>query len=123
MNSALASRRGLLSTIARGLAYGACGTAAMTGWQNVSAKLLGGEGEGGGEDGGSQGHGGGQGSAGDPWEGASAPAKVGRLILRSVAGRDVPPERIGLLTNVMHWGYGLSWGVAYALLTPRHPGG
>src|SRR5438309_1466486 len=103
------------STIIRGLVCGIAGTTAMTGWQDLSARLMDGSG--------GEGEGGDRHDGGDPWESASAPAQVGRLILRSISGRDVPPERIGLLTNVMHWGYGMTWGVVYAVSTPRHRGG
>ncbi len=52
----------------------------------------------------------------DPWEHASAPGQVGRKILEGVFDAEVPPERIGLLTNTMHWGYGISWGALYGLI-------
>jgi hypothetical protein len=97
--------------LARGLAAGAIGTATMTAWQELSTKLQ------------SSDHGGDGGQAApsaeqqpDPWEQASAPAQVGRKILDGVIDRQVPPERIGLLTNAMHWGYGLSWGALYGLI-------
>ena len=83
----------------------------MTAWQELSTKL-----QSSGEDRGS-----GETAASgvaepDPWEHASAPAKVGRKILEDVFGYEVPPEKIGLLTNVMHWGYGTSWGALYGLI-------
>lgn len=52
----------------------------------------------------------------DPWESAPAPAKVGKLVLEGVFRKQVSPDRIGLLTNAMHWGYGTLWGGAYGLL-------
>ena len=52
----------------------------------------------------------------DPWESAPAPAKVGKRILEGVFHRRVGPERIGVLTNVMHWLYGTGWGAAYGLI-------
>ena len=54
-------------------------------------------------------------SSADPWESAPAPAKVGRRILKGIFRRDVSAERIPLLTQVMHWSYGIGWGVGYAL--------
>jgi uncharacterized membrane protein YagU involved in acid resistance len=36
--------------------------------------------------------------------------------------REIAPEWIGLLTNAMHWGYGMSWGFVYALLQHAAPG-
>ena len=91
----------------------------MTAWQEVSTKF-----QSSAEDGGQ----GGQPESRtqprpDPWEQASAPAQVGRKILEGVFDAEVPPERIGLLTNAMHWGYGLSWGALYGLIqeTARGP--
>jgi hypothetical protein len=72
----------------------------MTAWQELSAKL-----QQSGEE--SQGSG-----SSDPWANASAPAKVGRMILQAL-GYEVPADKIGLLTNAMHWGYGTSWGGVY----------
>jgi len=91
--------------VARGLAAGVAGTAAMTGWQELSSRLRDGGGSGEGSE-----------PPADPWEQASTPAQVARKILSGVFDRDPPPERIPLLTNVMHWGYGTTWGAVYGLL-------
>lgn len=101
-----------LGAAGRGLAAGAIGTAVMTGWQVLSMKLQGS----GDEEGGSGGQQPGEEQHSDPWEQASAPAKVARRILEGVFEQEVPPERIGLLTNVMHWGYGTAWGAVYGLV-------
>jgi hypothetical protein len=59
------------------------------------------------------------GDGGPPsWEDAPAPAQVARRLI-GLTGRDVPPARIPLLTNVMHWGYGIAWGGVYGLLRPH----
>lgn len=87
--------------VARGLAAGVVGTAAMTLWQEALARL---------KDGGAAPAG------GDPWESAPAPAKVARRILAGVFGVEVPAERIGLLTHATHWAYGTSWGAAYGVV-------
>lgn len=95
-----------MAAVARGLAAGVVGTGLMTAWQEVSAQLL---------------------SSpeenveppeptDDAWENASAPAKVAKRIGEGVFERKVPAQRIPLLTNVMHWGYGSSWGTVYGLL-------
>ncbi len=59
------------------------------------------------------------------WDAAPAPARMGRFLIRAVTGRDVPVRRAAALSNVMHWGYGLSWTAGYALATraagPRRP--
>jgi hypothetical protein len=57
----------------------------------------------------------------DPWEQAPAPAKVARKILEGVFDCEVPPKKIGLLTNAVHWGYGTSWGALYGLLPGTAP--
>jgi hypothetical protein len=53
------------------------------------------------------------------WDEAAAPAKVGKLLLETITGREVPIEQAGTITNVMHWGYGKLWGVNYALVAGR----
>lgn len=95
-----------LGAVGRGIVAGAGGTAAMTGWQELSAKLGSSSGES--DDGG--------GGEGDPWETASAPAKVARRVIEGVFQRDVPAKWIPALTHGTHWAYGISWGAAYGLL-------
>ncbi|HVY96853.1 MAG TPA: hypothetical protein VHA54_07830 [Solirubrobacterales bacterium] len=91
--------------MARGLAAGAAGTAAMTAWQALAAKL---------EDSG----GGGESTerSGDAWEEAPAPARVAKLVGEGVFHLEVPAERIGFLANAVHWGTGTGWGAVYGLL-------
>jgi hypothetical protein len=99
-----------LGAVARGLLAGAAGTAAMTAWQELAAKL-----QSSGDDGAS----GGEGSAAaakDPWEEASAPAVVAKRVGEGVFHEDVPAEKIEFLTNAMHWSYGTTWGSAYGLV-------
>lgn len=104
-----------LGAVARGLAAGVAGTAVMTAWQEAAARLR----SGGGETGGPQGE---DQPPQDPWESASAPAKVARRIGEGVFQREVPASRIGLLTNVMHWSYGTGWGAVYGLIARTWPG-
>src|SRR5262249_41879205 len=109
-----AERRGWRAMVSRstaaaagkGLLAGLAGTAAMTVWQELAAKL---QPAGGGD---SESHG----SASDPWEGAPAPARVAKLIGEEVFHLEVPASRIGFLTNAMHWSTGIGWGAAYGLL-------
>jgi hypothetical protein len=96
--------------VARGLLAGAAGTAAMTGYQSLVARLRGGGGDG--EDGG----GSGDGRPADPWEEAPAPARVARRLIEGVLHRPIPPERIALLTTVAHWAYGTGWGALFGLV-------
>ena len=98
-----------LGAVTRGLAAGVVGTAVMTLVQELSAKLQAPS----------------DGAAPppqDPWAQASAPAKVGRRIIEGVFEHPVPPERIGLLTNVMHWAYGTGWGAIYGIVEGTFPG-
>lgn len=44
--------------------------------------------------------------------GAPVPAQVARKVLKGAFNRTVPPEKIGLLTNVMHWGVRDQLGLA-----------
>lgn len=89
--------------IGRGVAAGLAGTAAMTAWQEAAARLRrhteprmlrADE---------------------DPWLRAPAPARLAKRVLEGVTGHEVPRERIPLLTNAVHWGYGTSLGAVYAL--------
>lgn len=52
---------------------------------------------------------------GDPWESASAPAQVGYRLLKGLFGVELGPERIGLMTQLMHYAYGISWGLLFGL--------
>ena len=86
------AERGLINRTVRGALAGVLGTAVMTAWQELSAKL---QSSSGGE---SQ-----QREPKDPWDAAPAPAKVGRMVLGAL-GYEIPASQIDLLTNVMHWG-------------------
>lgn len=105
-----------LGAVVRGLAAGVIGTAVMTAWQELSMKLQSSGEDGGGDENPAAGQ------QQDPWEQASAPAKVARKMLEGVFDHKVPPEKIGLLTNTMHWGYGTSWGALYGLIQGTSPG-
>jgi hypothetical protein len=103
------NRNGLGTVIGlgtRGVAAGLVGTAFMTAWQEVVAHfrrhsmpkvML-------------------QEEDADPWAKAPAPAQVGRLFVKRLLKRDVPPARIPLFTNAVHWIFGTTMGGAYGLL-------
>lgn len=107
-----------LGAVTRGVAAGMIGTAVMTAWQEISIKLVSSDQDAGNgtlaESPGQQ--------PTDLWERASAPAKVARRVLEGVFNQEVAPERIGLLTNAMHWGYGTGWGAVYGLIQGTSPG-
>jgi hypothetical protein len=92
-----------LGAVARGAIAGVAGTTAMTAWQTAAQALFYSS------DSSSE-------PPSDPWEQAPAPAKVARRVIKGVFKRDVSPNQIPLLTNVMHWSYGMSWGCGYGLV-------
>ena len=97
-----------LGALARGLAAGVVGTVAMTGWQELASRLR--------SSNGSSSESSAPQSEREAWEQAPAPAQVGKRIVEGVFGASVSAERIGLLTTVMHWGYGAGWGGVYGLV-------
>jgi hypothetical protein len=50
------------------------------------------------------------------WDKAPAPAQVAKRLYEGFFQRKLPAERAALANNLMHWGYGLSWGVFYGLM-------
>jgi hypothetical protein len=89
----------LAASVARGVVAGVAGTAAMTGYQLAVAKLR-----------------------GRPlrtpvphrWADAPAPAQVAKRAADALGeGRHVTREDVPLLTNAMHWLYGVTWGGIY----------
>jgi hypothetical protein len=97
-----------LGAIARGLAAGLVGTGVMTLAQTLPSKLQS-------SDSGSKGGNSQDQQSKDPWEEASAPAKVAKRVSEGVFHHDLPPERIPLMTHGMHWSYGTGWGAVYGL--------
>jgi len=55
------------------------------------------------------------------WDDAPAPGQMGRKLIQTLTGRDVPVERAAALSNVMHWSYGVGWTAAYSQLGARRP--
>lgn len=90
--------------VALGLGAGVIGTGLMTAWQETVARFKRSM---------TPKH---MDNGSDPWGRAPAPAQVGRRFVQSVLQRDVPPERIPLFTNAVHWGFGTMMGTAYGLL-------
>lgn len=98
-------------SIIRGLGAGAIGTLAMTGWQELSQRLRSADGEGGHDD-----------APQDRWERAPVPAKVAKRVLEPLLRRPLSADLIPVVTQLMHWGYGISWGAVYGLIEPALPG-
>ncbi len=97
----------MLRRVARGFAAGVAGTAAMTAYQLAVAKRQ-----------------------GQPlrtpvpkrWADAPAPAQVARKLARAVGqGRRFTREDVPMLTNAMHWLYGVSWGALYGMAAGAAP--
>jgi len=102
-----------LRAAARGLAAGAIGTVAMDALLFSRYRRAGGETP----------FGAWESSAGlSDWEGAPAPALVGKRIVESVTGRALEPRNARLVNNVMHWAYGMANGAQYAVVSGRKGG-
>lgn len=104
----MAARMTPLGALTRGLVAGAVGTGAMTVHQELRRRMRQSRSHEGSSNGG--------GEQRDPWESAPAPAVVARRVIEGIFGREVGPEKIGLLSNVMHWAYGIGWGGVYGLV-------
>jgi hypothetical protein len=50
------------------------------------------------------------------WDKAPAPAIVGNRIVEGFTSEPLPPDRAGFVNNVMHWGYGMGWAAAFAMV-------
>jgi hypothetical protein len=52
----------------------------------------------------------------EDWEGAAAPAHVGRRVVEGLFQVELAAKWARPANNVMHWGYGLLWGAQYGLV-------
>jgi hypothetical protein len=50
------------------------------------------------------------------WDKAPVPALVGKRLYEGLFQRALPADRAALTSNIMHWGYGLTWGALYGLV-------
>jgi hypothetical protein len=50
------------------------------------------------------------------WEDAPAPAQIGKRLGEAFLNRQIPARRAPLVNDVMHWSYGLFWGVQYGIV-------
>ena len=55
------------------------------------------------------------------WEGAGPPAQIGRRLFEGLFQLELSDERAGLVNDVMHWSYGLSWAVQYGVVASSLP--
>lgn len=46
----------------------------------------------------------------DAWEGAPAPAQVGRKVVEAITNRALADGRARFTTNAVHWATGVAWG-------------
>src|SRR5690349_17534554 len=53
------------------------------------------------------------------WDDAPAPAVVGKRMVEGITGRELAPDRARLVSNVMHWAYGIGNGVQYGIVAGR----
>ena len=98
------TRQTPLGALARGLIAGLAGTTAMTAYQTARSMAQGSSVK--------------EAVAPDPpetWQEAPAPGQVGYRFLSGMFHVDPAPRRATLVTNLVHWAYGTSWGGAYGL--------
>jgi hypothetical protein len=101
---------GITRSIARGFVAGMVGTAVFDLWLFARYK----------QDGGSSDFADWESSAGlDSWDDAPAPALVGKRLVEAVTGHELAPEHARLVSNVMHWSYGIGNGVQFGLVAGR----
>ena len=86
-----------LATLTQGLCAGVIGNAVFTAYQELTSRSKAEE-------------------KPNDWSETPEPAQVGQRIAEGVFHRDVPLERAGTVTNVMHWLYGSSWGAVYGVI-------
>ncbi|MGH3800738.1 MAG: hypothetical protein ACRDTD_11485 [Pseudonocardiaceae bacterium] len=55
------------------------------------------------------------------WDGAPAPAQLGRRLIQGFLHRELPPERARLVNNIVHWATGMGWGAAFVLASSSFP--
>jgi hypothetical protein len=56
------------------------------------------------------------------WDDVSEPGQVGKRLVEGFLQRDLDPKWAPLTDAVMHWGYGMFWGVQYGIVTGSRPG-
>ncbi|HZD02439.1 MAG TPA: hypothetical protein VFA46_20280 [Actinomycetes bacterium] len=96
-----------MGAVVRGVLAGAAGTAIMDGVWYARYR----------RDGGTSGFPAWETAAGlDGWQDAPAPAQVGKRVMEGLRQRELKPERARLVTNLVHWAYGIAWGAGYGIV-------
>ena len=96
-----------MGAVARGTVAGALGTLAMDALMYRRYR----------RDGGAQAFAEWELSAGlDGWDGAGAPAQVGKRVVEGLFRVDLDRRWARLTNNVIHWAYGLGWGAQYGVV-------
>ena len=49
------------------------------------------------------------------WDEVSVPGQLGKRLVEGFVQRELDPKWAPLVNNVMHWGYGMLWGVQYGI--------
>jgi hypothetical protein len=101
------------AALVAGLIAGIAGTALMTTYQSLVARIR-------------QGSGGNGAGHGTPrrWKKAPPPAKIGRRLAEQTLHVEVPVERAPMLASTVHWTYGVAQGIGFGALkalAPRIP--
>lgn len=96
-----------LGVLAKGAIAGVAGTAAMDLFQYLQYRA------GGGKDGPVTW----EFSSVPGWDGAPAPAQIGKRVFEALFARKLPDRAANRVNNVMHWGYGISWAAAFGIVT------
>ena len=96
-----------LGSVVRGALAGICGTAAMDLVQYLQYRSAGGEDD--------LVHY--ELSAVESFERAPAPARIANRLAEGLFQTTLPDEKVNLVNNLMHWGYGTAWGGMLALAT------
>jgi hypothetical protein len=103
----MGSRMTPVGAVLAGLLAGAAGTAIMDGVWYARYR----------RDGGTSGFADWETAAGlDGFQDAPAPAQLGKRVAEGLLQRELKPRTARLMTNVVHWGYGLAWGAAYGIV-------
>ena len=55
------------------------------------------------------------------WDEVSAPGQVGKRVVEGFLQHELDPKWAPLMNNIMHWGYGLFWGVQYGIVAGSLP--